>query len=87
VFRCAAPKHTHLVIALKTGFKPFALSLSKGCSWFDKPVLSGAEGLTTNGVLNWVIPKTAFSSFVVIIENAHDRSIPFWIPASAGMTV
>jgi len=27
-------------------------SLSKGCSWFDKPVLSEAEGLTTNGVLN-----------------------------------
>ena len=28
---------------------PFALSMSKGRSWFDKPVLSEAEGLTTNG--------------------------------------
>ena len=28
------------IIALKIGFKPFALSLSKGRSWFDKPVLS-----------------------------------------------
>jgi hypothetical protein len=35
---------------------PFALSLSKGewhtprrRSWFDKPVLSDVEGLTTNG--------------------------------------
>ena len=42
--------------------KQFALSLSKGRSWFDKPVLSaifsfdklrmnGVEGLTTNGYL------------------------------------
>jgi hypothetical protein len=30
----------------------FALSLSKGYSWFDKPVLRGTEGLTTNGVVN-----------------------------------
>jgi hypothetical protein len=37
-------KKTALVIALKIGFKPFTLSLSKGRSWFDK--------LTTNGVLN-----------------------------------
>jgi hypothetical protein len=41
-----------LRVLKKIGRKPFALSLSKGCSWFDKPVLSRAEGLTTNGVLN-----------------------------------
>jgi len=35
---------------MKIGFSPFALSLSKGRSWFDKPVLSEAEGLTTNGI-------------------------------------
>jgi len=29
--------------------KPFALSLSKGRSWFDKALLSEVEGLTTNG--------------------------------------
>ncbi|MEI7868571.1 MAG: hypothetical protein WCI11_11820 [Candidatus Methylumidiphilus sp.] len=40
---------------------PFTLSLSKGergsCSWFDKPLLSVVEGLTTNGLtcpaLSW----------------------------------
>jgi len=39
-------------------FNPFALSpfdklmtgLPKGHSWFDKPVLSEAEELTTNGI-------------------------------------
>ena len=40
------------MIVPKTESSPFALSLSKGRSWFDKPVLSGAEGLTTNGILN-----------------------------------
>jgi hypothetical protein len=28
---------------------PFALSLSKGRSWFDKALLSVVEGLRTNG--------------------------------------
>ena len=32
--------------------KPFALSLSKGILWFDKALLSVAEGLTTNGVVS-----------------------------------
>ena len=36
-------------ILTKIGFYPFALSMSKGHSWFDKPVLSEAEGLTTHG--------------------------------------
>ena len=47
-------------------------SLSKGLSWVDKPVLSRAEGLTTDVVLNWVILKTLFSSFVVSIAYAYD---------------
>ena len=32
--------------------RPFALSLSKGIVWFDKALLSVAEGLTTNGVVS-----------------------------------
>jgi len=31
----------------------FVLSLSKDCSWFDKPVLSLPKGLTTNGM--WLV--------------------------------
>jgi len=42
-----------IYIVTRIDFAPFALSLSKGCSWFGKPVLSlsesKAEGLTTNG--------------------------------------
>jgi hypothetical protein len=37
--------------------KLFLESLSKGHSWFDKPVLSGVEGLTTNGLYRRVLPK------------------------------
>ena len=29
--------------------EPFTLSLSKGCTRFDKPVLSTVEGLSPNG--------------------------------------
>jgi hypothetical protein len=39
-------------LGMSPSLHPFALSLSKGSSaeiWLDKPVLSGAEGLTTNG--------------------------------------
>lgn len=43
---------TTCVIVTKIGSKPLALGISKGRPWLDKPVLSGAEGLTTNGVLN-----------------------------------
>ncbi len=32
------------------------LSLSKRRSWFDRPVLSGAEGLTTNAAVVCVLP-------------------------------
>jgi len=53
---------SNFVIVTKIGFLPFALSLSKGHSWFDKPVLSEAEGLTTNGI--W---HNLFLSFVMPI--------------------
>jgi len=43
-------RHSDFEFILKTKPNPFALSLSKGRSWFDKPVLSSAEGLTTNGI-------------------------------------
>ena len=41
--------------------RPFALSFSKGFNaqkWFDKPVLSRAEGLTTNVVRDNVCSET-----------------------------
>ncbi len=38
------------VIVTKMECSPFTPSLSRGRSWFDKPVLSEAEGLTTNGI-------------------------------------
>jgi len=38
------------IIATKIKCNPFALNLSKGCSRSDGPVLSAAEGLTTNGI-------------------------------------
>ena len=49
--------HERAVLAPGCGNRPshyqFALSLSRGPSvgrWFDRPVLSAAEGLTTNGI-------------------------------------
>ena len=48
---------------------PFALSLSKGSSaqeWFHRPVLSGAEGLTTNGS-----ESAEFSKGVPAINPTH----------------
>ncbi len=52
LFFCSGSARQNCVIALKIGTTSFTLSLSKGRSWFDKPVLSEAEGLTTNGTTN-----------------------------------
>ena len=55
------------VIALSIDTTSFTLSLSKGRSWFDKPVLSGAEGLPTNGALN----ARCSNDSVFILRGAH----------------
>ena len=53
---------SNFVIVTKIGFLPFALSLSKGHSWFDK--------LTTNGILHNLL-----SSFALLGTASKDHSL------------
>ena len=75
------------VIATKIDFDPFALSPSinsgQACrrarSWFDWPVLSGTEVLTTNGLVSLFDTRIAFSFLLMSITiGMTDSKQIFW---------
>jgi hypothetical protein len=61
--------------------------------WFDKPVLSSAEGLTTNGIVNAdyrkepLVSREWLETRSVIPAKAGIQLTLLWIPAFAGKTI
>ena len=59
---------------------PFALSLSEGHLWFDKPVLSKTEGLTMNGAITSL-------SLTRWWATAHERLFCFIVPSPVAVRI